>query len=189
VSSSTGSETFDPARLDEWLPDPAVRVHHRREARVDRETLWRAAESVKLDDTGNLGRLVRWRIPDLPRDLTFRDMFRDYPFTVLEEGDGYSVSGMAGKIWTLRRDYPKLDGPGDFSDWDESSTVRVLFAHWIEPAGDGCWRLLSESRVKPVDKVGSLRLKGLWALVGVFERLIGAEPLAVAARRAEGRDR
>jgi hypothetical protein len=30
-----------------------------------------------------------------------------------------------------------------------------------------------------------MRLKALWTVIGPFEPLVGAEPLAVAARRAE----
>ena len=36
------------------------------------------------------------------------------------------------------------------------------------------------------DVSARLRLKAVWAVVGPFERLVGAEPLALAARRAEG---
>ena len=42
----------------------------------------------------------------------------------------------------------------------------------------------SEARVEPVDTHARLRLKAVWAVVGPFERLVGAEPLALAARRA-----
>jgi hypothetical protein len=34
-----------------------------------------------------------------------------------------------------------------------------------------------------------MRLRALWAVVGPFERLVGAEPLALAARTASGRSR
>jgi hypothetical protein len=30
-----------------------------------------------------------------------------------------------------------------------------------------------------------MRLRALWTVIGPFERVVGAEPLAVAARRAE----
>ena len=45
---------------------------------------------------------------------------------------------------------------------------------------------MSEARVDPVDATARARLKALWTVIGPFERLVGAEPLAVAARRAEG---
>jgi len=63
--------------------------------------------------------------------------------------------------------------------------VRVLLGHWVEPDGDGRSELVSEARVQPVDRRGALRLRVLWAVIGQFERLIGTEALAIAARRAE----
>ena len=66
--------------------------------------------------------------------------------------------------------------------------MRVLFAHWTEPGSDGSGaELVSEARVDPVDGMARARLKALWTVIGPFERLVGAEPLAVAARRAEAR--
>jgi hypothetical protein len=170
--------------LDAWLPDPQVRTSHRHRARADADTLWRAAESVRLRDTPTLGRVVRWRIPDTPAGLTYRDLFRRYPFAVLDEGEHWSMSGLCGRIWTLSRDYPRIGGADDFLGWDERGTVRVLMAHWIEPDGDRP-ALVSETRIKPVDRVAGLRSRAVWSVVGNFERLIGGEVLRVAARRAE----
>ena len=65
--------------------------------------------------------------------------------------------------------------------------MRVLFAHWVEPDGDGGSTIVSEARVAPVDRAAEVRLRSLWMLVGVFERLIGAESLELAVAHAEGR--
>jgi hypothetical protein len=175
-------------RLDAWLPRPQVRTHHSRRAPVGPGELWAQASRVRLSDTRRLGRLVRWRIPGLAADLTYHDLFRAYPFTVLEEGDGFLLSGLCGRIWTLARDYPRLDGAEDFAEWDEPGTVRVLFGHWVRSDGDGS-QLVSEARVAPTDRVASLRLRALWSVIGPFERLVAAEPLALAARTASGRSR
>jgi hypothetical protein len=171
--------------LDAWLPNPQVRTRHRRLARASAERLWLAAETVRLCDAPTLGRVVRWRIPGTARDLPFRELFRRYPFTVLAEGDGWSASGLCGRVWTLRRDYPRIDGADEFMAWNEPGTVRVLFAHWIEPEAGDRSALLSESRVAPVDRHARLRMRALWTALGRFERLIGGEALSVAARRAE----
>jgi hypothetical protein len=171
------------SRLDGWISDPAVRIQHRRRAAADPAALWRAASEVRLRDTRRLGRIVRWRIPGLDPSLTYHDMFRGYPFVVLEEDEQSLLCGLAGRIWTLARDYPRLDGPDAFADWSQPGTVRVLFGHWVE-AGDGA-ELVSEARVEPVDRVAALRLRALWSVVGPFHRLIGPEPLALAARRAD----
>lgn len=170
--------------LDAWLPDPQVRSRHRREARAPAGDLWEAASAVRLDDTRTLGRLVRWRIPGTEGSQTFREMFARYPFTVLDEGEGWSVSGLCGRIWTLARDYPRLDGAEAFCAWDERATVRVVFGNWVEETEKGS-ALVTEARVSAVDRVGALRLRALWVVVGRFERVIGAEPLPLAVRRAE----
>jgi hypothetical protein len=174
--------------MDAWLADPAVCTHHRRTAAADADALWQAATTMRLSDTRTLGRLVRWRIPGLAPDITYHDLFRGYPFTVLEEDDGRLLSGLCGRIWTFARDYPVLAGPDDFAGWDEPGTVRVLFGHWVREAEGGA-ELVSEARVEPVDRVAGMRLRALWTVVGPFERLVGAEPLALAARAASGRSR
>jgi hypothetical protein len=118
--------------------------------------------------------------------MRFRDVFGRYPFTVLAEGPDWSVSGLAGRPWSLRRDYPELAGPGEFRAWDEPGTVRVLFAHWVEPGDGGGAEVVSESRVQPVDRRARWRMRTLWTAMGHFEGLIGREALEAAARRAEG---
>ena len=174
-------------RLDAWSASPAVRTIHRRSAAAGPEALWQQATGVRIDETRSLGRLVRWRIPGTEPGITYHDLFRTYPFCVLEEDRFLLITGLCGKIWTLTRDYPRLGGPREFTDWQEPGTVRVVFAHSVREAGDGRAELVSEARVEPVDGRAALRLRALWAVIGHFERLVGAEPLALAARRAEGR--
>ena len=177
---TAGDRTPD---LDAWLPAPAVRTHHRRTAAAAPEALWRAARELRLMDTGALGRLIRWRIPDTPREHTYEELFRHYPFVVLDEGERHLVSGLCGRIWTLARDYPPLSGPEEFRAWRERGTVRVLFAHWVLATADGA-ELRTEARIEPVDRGSALRLHALWRVVGRFEPLVATEPLSAAARRA-----
>jgi hypothetical protein len=174
-------------RLDAWLPQPAIRTHHRRSAAAAPAEAWARARGTRLSDTRTLGRLVRWRIPGTPPGATFDGLLRAYPFTVLDEGEEHLISGLCGRIWTLQRDYPRLAGPDEFRSWDERGTVRVLFGNWIEPDRDGRVTLVSEARVEPVDRAARVRLRALWAVIGRFEQLVGAEALSAAARRAEGR--
>lgn len=172
--------------LDAWLPDPEIVTRHRREAAVDPKALWDAARAVRLDQTRTIGRLVRWRIPGVPARQSFMGLLAEDPFTVLEQGTHHSISGLCGRIWTLHRDYAKLTGPDDFMAWNAPRTVRVLFAHWVTSAPDGRSSTLhSEARVGPTDSIAMVRLRALWLAVGPFERLIGAEPLALAGTHAE----
>jgi hypothetical protein len=68
--------------------------------------------------------------------MTYHELFRSYPFAVLDESEHGLVSGLCGKIWTLARDYPSLDADG-FAAWAEPGTVKVAFAHWVQPATTG----------------------------------------------------
>jgi len=171
--------------LDGWLPKPEIRTTHRRETAAEPDALWAAAAAVRLDQTRTIGRLVRWRIPGVPAEQSFAGLLSHDPFTVLDEGERWSISGLCGRIWTLARDYPPIEGPEDFRAFGEPRSVRVLFAHWVGESEDGGSAIFSEARVAPTDRIASVRLRALWAVVGPFERLIGAEPLALAAERAE----
>lgn len=166
------------------MPEPAIGTFHRRQADTDGERLWAAACSVRLRDAPRLGRLVRWRIPGSFPDQTFLELFEAYPFVVLERQERALVSGLCGRIWTLARDYPRLPGPKAFQDWDRRGTVKVALAHWVSETAHGA-QVFSEARVTPVDRRAHARLRVIWALLGRFERLIGAEALAAATKRAE----
>jgi hypothetical protein len=179
------SSTLVPPDLERWLPHPILRVSHRREADATPQALWQAAATVRLEDCRLLGRLVRWRIPGLPSQLTYRELFRREPFIALEESDCSSLSGLCGRIWTLRRDYPKLKRPEEFTQWHEPGTARVLFAHWAEPAGRGRAALVSQTHITADDRGARRGIALVRPLISAFEQLIDREPLAIAARRAE----
>jgi hypothetical protein len=176
------------AELDRWLPDATVRVAHRREARASAARLWSAARSVRLRDTRTLGSLVRWRIPGVAASSTYDELFRSTPFTPLQEAEHALISGLCGRIWTLRRDYPRLAAPEDFLRWSAPGTARVLYANWVEPAGAGRSALVSETRVAPVGRQGRIGLLAVRPLIVASQNLIGSEPLTIAVRRAEAGD-
>jgi hypothetical protein len=171
--------------LDHWLPDPALRVAHRRMSSVEAEDLWRAATEISLADTGLLGRLVRWRIPGTPPALRFDELFRQPPFTILWTSETALVSGIVGPIWTLRRDYLRIEEPDEFRGLHQPGNARVLFANWAEPLRGGGSALWSEARVDPVGHQGRLGLAAVRPLVAAFHQLIGSEGIAAAVRRAE----
>ena len=80
---------------------------------------------------------------------------------MLDEGQHWSVSGLCGRIWTLRATTRGSTARMPSARWDEPGTVRVLFAHWVERDGDGS-PIVSEARVAPVDRRAALRLRSLW---------------------------
>jgi hypothetical protein len=131
-------------------------------------------------DAGLLGRLVRWRIPGTDAAVTFDGLFRSSPFIVLEASSRALVSGLVGRIWTLRRDYPLLSDPDDFRDWSKRGTARVLFAHWVEDE-----TLHSEARLEAFGARGRAGVAAVRPLISGFHHLIFSEGLAAAVRRAE----
>lgn len=171
--------------LDRWLDDQVLRVFHHRSARTGAVELWRAAGGVRLAECRRLGRLVRWRIPGVASETTYRELLRREPFTLLDEGDGWSVSGLVGRIWTIRRDYPSIGDPERFATWRPPACARVLMAHWVEPDGDGSAVLCSETRVAVDDRRARVGVELVRPLVSRFQQLIASEPLEVAVRRAE----
>jgi len=175
--------------LDKWLADPIIRVAHRRHSAASADDLWQAAEAVRLADAAVLGRLVRWRIPGLARDAGFNDLFRQPPFMVLEEGEHLLVCGLVGRIWTLRRDYPRLGSAQEFQEWSEGGTARVVIANWAQAGngdgdGDGS-TLVAEARVEAIGARGRLGVSAVRPLVRSFQHLIGSEAINAAVRRAE----
>lgn len=178
----------DAARpeLDRWLPDPAITVFHRRQGAATAHQLWVAAQELRLSETRVLGRLIRWRIPGVPANATFEELFVNPPFTVLARTEESLVSGLVGKIWTLRRDYPTIDADG-FAQWTTSGSAKVVFASWVTAPDSGTAVLHSETRVKAYGPQGRLGLASLRPLVRGFEQLIGSDALAAAVRHAERR--
>jgi hypothetical protein len=162
-------------QLDDWLPDPAVRVVHRRESSASTDELWRAAREVSLSETAMLGRLLRLRIPGLARDLSYDALFREPPFVVLEEGEHLLVSGLAGRIWTLRRDYPELRSAEEFCNWSERGTAAARRWHprpacsRSAPRAGSAWR--RSARSSPAFSI--------WSAARAFARLFAVQ------RRAE----
>lgn len=172
--------------LDHWLPNPTMRVAHRRETTASAEAVWEAAREIRLSDTRLLGRLVRWRIPGVPARASFDELFRAPPFTPLYEQDRRAlVSGLVGRIWTLRRDYPQLRDHEEFRAWSEPGTARVLFANWIEEPPRAEVVLCSEVRVEAIGAQGRMGVAAVRPLVAGFGYLVGSDGIELAVRRAE----
>jgi hypothetical protein len=163
-------------------------VAHRRESDAPPDRLWAAGREVKLTDTRMLGRLVRWRIPGLAPGISFDELFRTPPFIVLTDDEEQALlSGLVGRIWTLRRDYPRLSDPEEFREWSAGGTARVLFANWIEQTPSGRAALRSEVRVEAIGAQGRVGVAAVRPLVGAFGNLIGSDGIEAAVRLAERR--
>jgi len=171
--------------LDQWLDRPAVRVVHRRPTKADPARLWEAARAIRLDQTRVLGRLVRWRIPGVSPQSSFEELFTSSPFLALQHEDMTLVSGLVGRIWTLRRDYPQLSGIEDYQDWDRPGTAKVLLANWVVARDGGGAALHSETRVRAHGVQGRVGLASVRPLIAGFQQLVSTDAMAAAIRQAE----
>jgi hypothetical protein len=171
--------------LDYWLPRPAVRISHRRRSSASTQELWEAASALRLADSGVLGRLVSWRIPGIRPGVTFDELFRNPPFTVVCEAEATLISGLVGRIWTLRRDYPELSGAEEFREWRKPGTARVLFAHWVACDDGDRAALCSEARVEAYGAQGRLGVAAVRPLISAFQHRVGSDGIAAAVRAAE----
>jgi hypothetical protein len=170
--------------LDDWLPEATLRVHHRRRSSASPEALWRAASALRIDEAPVLGRLIQWRIPGTGREVSFDRLLREPPFMVLAETERGLISGLVGRIWTLRRDYPRLSAPAEFRAWAQPGTARVVIASWAADDARG-GALCAEARVQALGRQGQIGVAAVRPLVGAFQQLIATEALGAAVRRAE----
>ena len=174
------------ASLDDWLPEHHVRLRYARTSSVAPEELWKAANEIRLADTRTMRRLIRWRLGrHAPGpQTTYRDLFRSGIFTLLEDGERYSVSGAAGRIWSPSGDYARFESAAEYKEWSQPGTAKVVFLTAVSEHERGS-EIVSEARVFVQGRRARILFRGLWAAVGRFGWVIGSEVLQAAVRKAE----
>jgi hypothetical protein len=175
------------AVLDRWLPDPTVRTLHRRRSAASPEVLWAAARAAAIGDTLTLRPLIMLRLRGArpTTATTFEELFRTDPFVLLEEGERLSVSGLAGRLWTPAGDYASFDDGDAYAAHEAPGTAKVALATTVVASAGGGSEIVTESRVRCVDRSARWRFRPYWAIVGPLSRFIGIELLHAATRRAE----
>jgi hypothetical protein len=172
--------------LDNWLPEHQVRMRYTRASKVAPDDLWQAAAEVRLSDTRTMRRLIRWRLgkhAPAPQ-TTYRDLFRSGIFTLLEDGERYSISGVAGRIWSPSGDYARFESAAEYREWSHPGTAKVAFLTEVRDHERGS-EIISEARVWIEGRRARMAFRGLWTVVGRFGWLVGGEVLAAAVHRPE----
>ncbi len=165
-----------PPDLDRWLPDPALRVAHRRESSATAERLWAAAQAVTARRHRVLGRLVRWRIPGTPARAVVRaSCSATRRSSSLDEASTPSSAASSGRIWTLRRDYPRLDDPEEFRAMVDRAAPLACHVRQLGRAGGsaGGARSISESPRRADRCPGPDRARGRAPVDRRFQNLVG----------------
>jgi hypothetical protein len=172
--------------LDTWLPKHHVRIRYARRSTASPDRLWAAANEIRMSDTRTMRRLIRWRLGrHAPGpETTYRDLFRSGIFTLLEDGERYSVSGVAGRIWAPSGDYARFESGDEYREWSRPGTAKVAFLTEVREHERGS-EIVSEARVFVEGRRARMLFRGLWAVVSQFAWLVGGEVLALAVRRAE----
>ena len=185
------SRTSPPSPLDRWLPKFHARTVHAQRAPVPPERLWEAAETVRVSDTRTLRPIIALRFgPYAPSpDTTFRELFRRAPFTLLEESQHSSVSGLAGRLWALGDVFARLEGPGDYAAFADPGNAKVAVLNQVRAHGRSGSEIVSEARVWCTDRSARLRFTPFWAVIGPFAIFIRLDLLPAAVARARSAPR
>jgi hypothetical protein len=172
--------------IDRLVPKTHARLRYTRRSIAHPDDLWDAARTIRLKDAPRLNRLIRWRLGRNapPASTTFEDFFRSGVFTLLEEGERYSVSGVAGRIWSPSGDYQRFETTSDYMEYDRPGSAKVVLGTSVHEHGEGS-EIVSDARIWLSDRRAHLVFRPFWAVVGPFGRFIGSEGLAAAVRRAE----
>jgi hypothetical protein len=172
--------------LDTWLSKHDVHVRYARTSHATPDELWQAATELRLRDTRTMRRLIRWRLGrHAPgADTTYRDLFRSGIFTLLEDGERYSVSGVAGRIWAPSGDYARFESGDEYREWSRPGTAKVVLLTAVNEHKRGS-QIVSESRIFVEGRRARLGFRGFWTVVSPFGRLVGSEVLGAAVRDAE----
>jgi hypothetical protein len=175
-----------PPSLDSWLPDYHARAVQRRRSRAGADELWEAAKRTRIRDTRMLRPLIGARLgPHAPpADATFRELFRTGIFTLLEEGDHYSISGVAGCLWAPRGEYARFESAADYRQYEQAGRAKGAVLTQVREC-DGGSEIVTEIRVWCTDRRAELRFRPVWMIVAPFLRFVRLELLRAVARRAE----
>jgi hypothetical protein len=174
--------------LDTWLPDYQVRTLQRRTSRATPEALWEAAARTRIRDTRMLRPLIGARLgPNAPpANTTFRELFRTGIFTLLEEGDRYSISGVAGCLWAPRGEYARFESAADYRQYEKDGRAKAAVMTLVREHERGS-EIITEIRVWCTDRWAEMRFRPVWMLVAPFLRFVRMDLLRTVARRAEMR--
>ena len=141
---------------------------------------------MEVHETRTLRPIIGWRLGRYAPagDAPLYEVLATHPFVRLAEDGMVSVSGLAGKLWTLGDTFVRFDGPEAFRAWAAPGYCKVVVRHAVRADGDGS-EIESEVRIWCTDRGAQLRFRPYWAFIGPFSRFIGSELLAAAVRRAE----
>jgi hypothetical protein len=142
---------------------------------------------VEVHETRTLRPIIGWRLGRYApaADAPLYEVLATHPFVRLAEDGMVSVSGLAGKLWSLGDTFVRFDDAEVFRGWREPGYCKVAVRHAVVARDGGGSEIRSEVRIWCTDRRAQLRFRPYWAFIGPFSRFIGSELLSAAVRRAE----
>ncbi len=175
--------------IDEVLPEFDVRTRHSRHVEATPESVWRAVENYDVSRDGSLPMrcLLRLRGLPVPRGSS-REMLAGFGFALLAERPGEEiVAGTTGRFWALR-ERGNLERPADrdaFTAFDRPGWAKGVMSIGVEPLHDGSTNLVTETRVRCLDRGARRRFALYWTFIDVFSGWTRRDMLRAMARKAE----
>src|SRR5262245_21018307 len=172
------------AGVAEWLPRVDVRERHPRVIPLDPERALAVARATPVCPDRLVRRLFRLRSFGSPTE-SIGEYFAHHGFLVLQETPTVFVFGMA-----LRRGQPRR--AAYVASWRAWGPTGLQIAADFEavPVDDGHSRLITETRVRALDRRSRLAFRIYWLVIGPFSALIRRRWLrAIAARSTSPRQR
>ncbi len=141
---------------------------------------------MQVRETRTLRPIIGWRLGRYApaADTAVYEVLARHPFLLLGEDGMVSVSGLAGKLWTLGDTFVRFDGPEAFRGWSEPGYCKVVARHEVQAVAGGS-EIRSDVRIWCTSRRAQMLFRPYWAFIGPFSRFIGSELLSAAVRRAE----
>jgi hypothetical protein len=163
-----------------------MRAVYRRVSSATPDALWDAAGRTRISESRILRPLIGARLgPNAPpADTTFRKLFRTGIFTLLQEGDRYSISGVAGCLWAPRGEYARFESADDYRQYETPGRAKAAVLTLVQEHSRGS-EIVTEIRVWCTDRRAEMRFRPVWLIVTPFLRFVRADLLRTVARPAE----
>ncbi|HEY2018480.1 MAG TPA: hypothetical protein VGH38_33470, partial [Bryobacteraceae bacterium] len=187
--------TSTVSRLDAFMPAYNFQERHEISIQAPPERVREALDHVSFADIGamqTLGKIralaMRQRVQTNTKGAApakpFLEMVRDprSGFFPLDDTPREVVFGIAGQPWSDRAVRLR---PGEFREWAPPENIKVAGNFLIEDAGNGCSRVITETRIAAPDESGRRKMGRYWALVYPGSGMVRRSLLKVIRERAE----
>ncbi len=166
-------------QIEDLMPNPLVQLRHERLIQASPAQVWPAARAMTIR------KLLRVRLL-----LGIREFFSRLgglpleTFPVVAETPGKEVVRcICGRFWAIAGNIEDV-AVQDMLAYEKSGSAKAYWNFWLEDAGKGQTRLVTETRVMVFGVREKRRFGWYWRVVGPFAGWIRQEILKAVEREA-----